>query len=63
MADNYDDYSREQLLRLLRERDQRPRFGLVWERDEIAHDLSSITTSSRWIGMPGCRAVPEHSKT
>ncbi|MBI4741202.1 MAG: site-specific DNA-methyltransferase [Betaproteobacteria bacterium] len=40
MADNYDDYSREQLLRLLRERDQRPRFGLVWERDEIAHDLS-----------------------
>ncbi|MBK7767038.1 MAG: site-specific DNA-methyltransferase [Sulfuritalea sp.] len=40
MADNYDDYSREQLLRLLRERDRRPRFGLVWERDEIAHDLS-----------------------
>jgi adenine-specific DNA-methyltransferase len=41
MADNYDDYSREQLLRLLRERDRRPRFGLVWERDEIAHDLSA----------------------
>lgn len=40
MADNYDDYSREQLLRLLRERDRRPRFGLVWERDEIDHDLS-----------------------
>lgn len=29
MADNYDDYSREQLLRLLRERDRRPNFGLV----------------------------------
>jgi len=40
MADNYDDYTREQLLRLLRERDRRPRFGLVWERDEIDHDLS-----------------------
>jgi len=40
MADNYDDYSREQLLRLLRERDRRPRLGLVWERDEIDHDLS-----------------------
>ncbi len=40
MADNYDDYSRDQLLRLLRERDRRPRFGLVWERDEIDHDLS-----------------------
>ena len=38
MADNYDDYTREQLLRLLRERDRKPRFGLVWERDEIEHD-------------------------
>ena len=40
MSDNYDDYSKEQLLRLLRERDRRPNFGLVWERDEIDHDLS-----------------------
>ncbi|NWA85069.1 site-specific DNA-methyltransferase [Pseudomonas sp. D2002] len=40
MADNYDDYSREQLLRLIRERDRAPRLGLVWERDEIDHDLS-----------------------
>ena len=37
MADHYEDYTREQLVRLLRERDKRPRFGLVWERDEIAH--------------------------
>ena len=40
MTDSYDDYSREQLLRLLRERDRRPNFGLVWERDEIDHDVS-----------------------
>ena len=40
MADNYDDYTKDQLVRLLRERDRRPRFGLVWERDEIDHDLS-----------------------
>jgi adenine-specific DNA-methyltransferase len=40
MADHYEDYTREQLVRLLRERDKRPRFGLVWERDEIAHDTS-----------------------
>ena len=40
MADNYDDYSRDQLLRLIRERDRAPRLGLVWERDEIDHDLS-----------------------
>ena len=38
MADNYDDYTRDQLLRLLRERDRKPKFGLVWERDEIEHD-------------------------
>lgn len=40
MADNYDQYSRDELLRLLRERDRKPRFGLVWERDEIEHDKS-----------------------
>ncbi len=38
MADNYDDYTKDQLLRLLRERDRKPKFGLVWERDEIEHD-------------------------
>ncbi|MEQ1527428.1 MAG: site-specific DNA-methyltransferase [Gallionella sp.] len=40
VADNYDQYSKEELLRLLRERDRKPRFGLVWERDEIEHDKS-----------------------
>ena len=40
LADNYDDYNRDELIRLLRERDRRPRFGLVWERDEIDHDRS-----------------------
>lgn len=43
MADNYDDYSREDLIRLLRERDRKPKFGLVWERDEIDHDRSINT--------------------
>ncbi len=28
MADHYEDYTREQLVRLLRERDKRPSFGL-----------------------------------
>ena len=28
MADHYEDYTREQLMRLLRERDKRPHFGL-----------------------------------
>lgn len=38
MPDNYDDYDREELIKLLRERDRRPRFGLVWERKEIEHE-------------------------
>lgn len=40
MADKYEEYSRDELLRLLRERDRKPRFGLVWERNEIEHDNS-----------------------
>ena len=28
MADHFEDYTREQLMRLLRERDKRPRFFL-----------------------------------
>jgi adenine-specific DNA-methyltransferase len=38
VADKYEQYSQEELIRLLRERDRKPRFGLVWERDEIDHD-------------------------
>lgn len=38
MADNYDDYSREELLREWRLRDCLPRFGLIWERKEIEHE-------------------------
>jgi adenine-specific DNA-methyltransferase len=40
MPDNYNDYSKDELIRLLRERDRKPKFGLVWERDEIEHDKS-----------------------
>jgi len=40
VADNYDQYSRDELLRLLRERDRKPKLGLVWERNEIEHDKS-----------------------
>lgn len=40
MNDNYEQYSREELLHLLRERDRKPKFGLVWERNEIDHDKS-----------------------
>jgi len=63
MADHYDDYSREQLMRLLRERDRRPHFGLVWERDEIDHDLS---VNNDFVALDqdatlSCGAGPQHN--
>jgi len=62
MADNYDDYSREQLLRLLRQRDRRPRFGLVWER-EIKHDLSvnSDFVALDWDAGLSCGEGPQRN--
>lgn len=40
MAKKYEEYSKEELIRLIQERDRKPKFGLVWERDEIDHDKS-----------------------
>ena len=36
----YQDLSREQLISLLAKRDAQRKLGLVWERDEIDHDLA-----------------------
>ncbi|MFZ2301819.1 MAG: site-specific DNA-methyltransferase [Gallionella sp.] len=42
MTDKYEDYSREDLIRLIhdRDRDLKPKLGLLWERDGIDHDRS-----------------------
>lgn len=40
MTSKYDRYSKEELLKIIEERDRKPRLGLVWERDEIDHDRS-----------------------
>ncbi|MBE0501496.1 MAG: site-specific DNA-methyltransferase, partial [Desulfuromonadales bacterium] len=40
MASKYERYSKEELVRIIEERDRKPKFGLVWERDEIDHDRS-----------------------
>jgi len=63
VADNYEDYSKEQLIRLLRERDRRPRFGLVWERDEIDHDLSvnSDFVALDWDADLSCGDGPQQN--
>ena len=37
-AKDYSDLTREQLIELLKARDQRTRFGLVWEANEIERD-------------------------
>ncbi|MFZ4702473.1 MAG: hypothetical protein ACOYMG_20710 [Candidatus Methylumidiphilus sp.] len=35
MADNYETYTHDELVRMLRERDRKPKFGLVWEHNRI----------------------------
>ena len=35
---DYEHYSKEDLIRVLKERDRKPTFGLVWERAEIEHE-------------------------
>lgn len=42
MTNQYEDYSREDLIRLIhdRDRDLKPKLGLLWERDGIDHDRS-----------------------
>lgn len=60
MPDHYDDYTRGELIRLLRERDRKPKFGLVWERDEIEHER---TINDDFVALdfdPGwsCGAAP-----
>jgi adenine-specific DNA-methyltransferase len=40
LSSKYERYSKEELVRIIEERDRKPKFGLVWERDEIDHDRS-----------------------
>ncbi len=65
MADNYDDYSRDQLLRLLRERDRNhaPRLGLVWERDAIDHEVAvnQDFVALDWDAALSCGDGPQHN--
>lgn len=35
---NYEDKSKEELIQILKRRDNKRKLGLVWERDEIEHD-------------------------
>ena len=47
MTSKYDRYSKDELVKIIEERDRKPRLGLVWERDEIDSScLKSICTSS-----------------
>lgn len=61
MADHYEDYNREQLMRMVCERDKRPSFGLVWERDEIVHDayINSDFVALDWDDKLSCGTGPE----
>ena len=40
MNSKYDRYSKDELIKIIEDRDRKPKFGLVWERDEIEFDRS-----------------------
>ena len=40
MTSKYDRYSKEELVKIIEDRDRKPKFGLVWERDDIEFDRS-----------------------
>jgi CDP-diacylglycerol--glycerol-3-phosphate 3-phosphatidyltransferase len=60
---DYDDYSREQLLRLLRERDRGRVSGWCGSATRSTTIYRSTTISSRSTGMPRCRAATARSAT
>ena len=40
MNSKYDSYSKDELIKIIEDRDRKPKFGLVWERDDIDFDRS-----------------------
>lgn len=40
MTSKYDHYSKDELVKIIEDRDRKPKFGLVWERDDIEFDRS-----------------------
>ena len=40
MTSKYDHYNKDELIRIIEDRDRKPKFGLVWERDDIEFDRS-----------------------
>jgi adenine-specific DNA-methyltransferase len=55
LTSKYDRYSKEELIKIIEERDRKPRLGLVWERDEIDHDRSM---NQDFVALD---LLPEHS--
>lgn len=40
MTSKYDHYNKDELIKIIEDRDRKPTFGLVWERDDIDFDRS-----------------------
>jgi adenine-specific DNA-methyltransferase len=40
LTSKYDHYSKDELIKIIEDRDRKPKFGLVWERDDIDFDRS-----------------------
>ena len=63
MTSKYDRYSKEELIKIIEERDRKPRLGLVWERDEIDHDrsLNQDFVALDLLPVHSCGAGPWHN--
>jgi adenine-specific DNA-methyltransferase len=40
LTSKYDHYNKDELIKIIEDRDRKPKFGLVWERDDIEFDRS-----------------------
>jgi adenine-specific DNA-methyltransferase len=40
LTSKYDRYNKDELIKIIEDRDRKPKFGLVWERDDIDFDRS-----------------------
>jgi len=46
LSSKHDRYSKEELVKIIEDRDRKPTFGLVWERDDIDFDFPFVVSLS-----------------
>lgn len=55
LTSKYNRYSKDELIKIIEDRDRKPKFGLIWERDDIDFDRSF---NEDFVALD---AIPAHS--